>query len=72
MSEVKKGNPKTEGSGRPFQKISVLDLSTNETTEYDSMREAARALNIKHNVISIYLKNNQQKPYKGRYIFKKI
>jgi len=34
------------------------------------MREAARALNLPNfNIIRNYIKNNQQKPYKGKYIF---
>lgn len=66
------GEPKPEGSGRPFQKIEVLDLNTNEPTTYDSIHAAARALNILQSSISKYFANNQQKPYKGRYIFTKV
>ena len=37
------------------------------------MGEAARALNLpSYLVISNYFKQNQKKPYKGQYIFKKI
>jgi len=36
------------------------------------MSEAAKALNIKHTTIVKYFTNNQKKPYKGRYTFKKI
>nr|QCW06955.1 hypothetical protein [Drechslerella brochopaga] len=53
-------------------KISVFDIKKNTTTFYDSMSEAARALKIKQYLISKYFNRNQQKPYKGRYIFKKI
>ena len=63
------GRPKPEGSGRLSQKISVVDLLTNETTKYDWLSEAAKALGIKGSRISMYLINNQKKPYKGRYIF---
>jgi hypothetical protein len=42
---------------------------TNETTSHDSIRAAARALNIPFQAISIYFIRNQQKPYKGRYHF---
>lgn len=66
------GKSKPEGSGRLSQIISVLDLLTNETTEYSSISEAAKALEIKKSRISMYLFNNQKKPYKGRYIFSKI
>jgi hypothetical protein len=66
------GKPRAEGSGRPPQQISVIDNQTNQTTTYDSMWEAARALNIECSIITNYLKNNQRKPYKKRYIFKKM
>jgi group I intron endonuclease len=63
------GKPKIEGSGRPSQQISVIDNKTNQTTTYDSIRAAARALNIHKGVIDMYFSRNQQKPYKGRYTF---
>ena len=66
------GKAKPEGSGRPSQRIVVLDLLTNERTEYDSMGAAVLALNIKQSIISMSFSNNQKKPYKGRYIFQKI
>jgi len=68
----KPGQPRTEGAGRPSQQIEVTDKKNNQTTTYDSIREAARALNINHSSIAMYFANNQQKPYKGRYIFKKL
>ncbi len=68
------GQPKPEGAGKglPAQPISVFDKETNLTTTYDSIAEAARALNIKKGVIDMFLVRNQVKPYKGRYIFKKL
>jgi hypothetical protein len=59
-------------NGRPSQKISVFDNDNNETTTYDSMYEAARVLNIRWEAIKNYFKQNQVKPYKGRYIFTKV
>jgi hypothetical protein len=53
-------------------KIQVTDLELNTSTIYNSMREAARALNISIQGISLYFKNNQKKPLKGRYVFRKI
>ena len=53
-------------------KIEVFDLQEKTTTYYNSMDEAGRALNIKHSIISLYFARNQQKPYKGRYVFNKI
>jgi len=80
MSDIKKGekNPmynksKPEGAGKASQGIEVFEIKNNTTTYYDSINEAARALNISsHNIISNYIKNNQKKPYKGKYTFKKI
>jgi len=73
ISEAKKGKPKIEGSGRPAQSIEVFDNKNNSTTIYDSIREAARALNIpSYKSISKYFTNNKQKPYKDRYTFKKV
>jgi len=54
------------------QQIQVLDEKTNKTTTYNSIREAARALNIHKSVIDNYFIRNQQKPYKGQYTFKKL
>ena len=79
MSDVKKGDknpmfnkPRSEGAGRPSQQIKVTDITNNTTTYYDSIREAARALNIpSYKSISKYFSNNKQKPYKGQYTFTK-
>ena len=54
---------------KPSQAIEVTDKKTNKTTSYDSISEAARALNITKQAISNYIKNNQKKPYKDQYIF---
>jgi len=81
MSEKKKGKnnpmynkpkPVGAGIGKLSQQIEVVDKNTNEIIVYNSISEAARALNISHTIIVIYFKNNQQKPYKGRYTFKKV
>lgn len=62
---------KVEGAGRPSQQIEVTDITNSTTTSYDSISEAGRALNISQTVITNYFFRNQQKPYKGQYIFKK-
>jgi len=54
------------------QEIQVLDEKTNKTTTYNSIHEAARALNINKSVIDNFFIRNQQKPYKGQYTFKKL
>lgn len=71
MSEARKGRLRTEGSGRPSQKVEVFDLTTDIKTTYDSISDAARALGEKKSGISMYLKRNTDKPFKGRYILKK-
>jgi NUMOD1 domain len=66
------GKPRPAGSGRPSQQIEVLDKETNLIPTYDSISAAARALDIRREAIKNYFAQNQQKPYKNRYIFKKI
>jgi len=66
------GQPRPEGAGRPSQQIEVTDIANNITTSYDSIHEAARALNIHQTVIDKYFYRNQKKPYKGKYTFKKL
>jgi len=68
----KSGQQRAEGAGMPSQIIEVTDILNNQTTTYDSIHEAARALNINHTNISKYFSRNQQKPYKNRYTFKKL
>ena len=72
ISDAKEGQQRAEGAGRAPQQIEVTDITKNQTTTYDSIREAARALNINHTRIVMYFANNQTKPYKGQYIFKKF
>ena len=67
MSDIKKGQKKPEGSGNPSQIIEVTDTTNNTTISYDSICEAARALNIKQSTITNYILRNQKKPYKGVY-----
>jgi len=70
LSDAKKGKP--SGSCKPSQQIEVTDIKNNITTYYDSINEAARALNIKQSTITNYILRNQQNPYKGIYTFKKV
>jgi group I intron endonuclease len=62
----------TVGSVKPSQKIEVFDLEEKTTTSYNSINEAARALDINPRCITSYFSRNQQKPYKRRYTFNKI
>ena len=63
---------KVKGSGSPSQAIEVTDIKNDTTITYDSMGEAARALNINISQISKYFSRNQKKPYKGQYTFRKV
>lgn len=67
----KKGESRAKGSGRSSQVIEVTDITNNTTISYDSISEAARALNCNISSILKNLKSNSKKPYKGRYIFTK-
>lgn len=71
ISDAMIGN--TNSKNQPnSQQIEVTDIQNNTTTFYDSMGEAARALNLPNfNIIRNFILRNQQKPYKGRYSFKK-
>jgi group I intron endonuclease len=66
------GKPRPLFAGKPSQKIEILDILDNTTVSYNSISEAARILNISVQSISKYFLRNQKKPYKGRYVFKKI
>jgi group I intron endonuclease len=55
-----------------FKEIDVLDLTTNETTRYESTHAAARALGILQGRIANYFWKNQKSPFKGRYVFIKV
>jgi group I intron endonuclease len=72
ISEALKGENHPKGAVSPSQQIEVFDIKNNTTITYNSISEAARALNFPPAIISTYFKNNQQKPYKGRYIFRKV
>jgi len=51
-------NPRTEWSESSSQVIEVSDIKNNTTTSYNSMSEAARALNINQSSISMFLNKN--------------
>jgi len=66
------GKPRAIGAGKPNQTILVIDLVQNTETTYISFSEAATALGIRRTAISTYISRNQQKPFKERYIFKRV
>lgn len=55
-------------------KVTVLDLETNITTEYDSIRKAAQAIGSYGHVLTkhenLQLDKGYTKPFKGRYVIK--
>ena len=63
---------RSEGAGKPCQKIEVVDIKNNIKTKYNSISEAALELDIKQSQISLFFRRNQNKPIQGRYIFKKV
>lgn len=65
------GKPRAIGAGKPSQTILVIDLVKNTETTYISFSEAAAALGIRRTAISTYIKRNQAKPFKERYMFKR-
>jgi len=68
ISGALKGNSNAKNHPNSL-KIEVTDLEKDTSTIYNSMREAAKALNIHVSIISRYFSNNQKKPYKKRYVF---
>lgn len=49
------------------KKLEVINVNTNESTIYTSIGAAARELNLRQPAISLYLKQNRSKPFKGLY-----
>jgi predicted transcriptional regulator of viral defense system len=61
--------PKPKGAG---VQVEVEDLQNNSKTVYNSILAVVRAIDVRHSTISSYLSRGQKKPWKGRYIFRKI
>jgi len=53
-------------------KVEVTDVDTKEVKIYSSITTAARALCYRQASISLYLKENRTKPFKGKYLFKLV
>lgn len=51
-------------------KLEVTNIETKEITIYPSIGTAAKALGYRQPSISLYLKENRTKPFKGLYLFK--
>lgn len=71
LSNALKG--KNKGENSPLsRKVLVTNVLTNESNIYPSMRTAALSLNIGYAVVTNFIRRNQLKPYKGKYIFQVI
>jgi group I intron endonuclease len=70
MSASKVGNSYSKNQPNSL-KIVVTDLELDTKTTYNSIRAAAKAINLQHSIISKYFKNNRIKPFRGRYVFTK-
>jgi hypothetical protein len=64
------GRPK--GAGKAAKMLEVFDIDTRVTTLYESISAAGRALSIPQRCIYTYFSRNQLKPYRGKYVFKKV
>ncbi len=53
-------------------KVEVTNVDTKEVTIYSSIGAAARSLAYHQASISLYLKENRTKPFKGKYLFKLV
>ena len=53
-------------------KVEVTNVDTKEVTIYPSISAAARVLSYRQPSISLYLKENRNKPFKGKYLFKLV
>lgn len=79
MSVAKKGDihpmfgkGRAKGAGKAAKMLEVFDIDTRVTTLYESINEACRALDIPQRCIYTYFSRNQLKPYRGKYVFKKV
>ena len=50
------------------QNIEVTDVETNEITIYPSITSAGKSLGIRQSSISLYLKEERIKPFRGKYL----
>lgn len=57
-------------SKRKVKKIEVTNVETKEVIIYPSIGAAVRELGYYQGSISLYLKENRTKPFKGLYLFK--
>lgn len=69
---INSNDKKIEKVQKTSKKIEVININTKEVTIYTSIGAAARALGYHQASISLYLKENRTKPFKGIYLFKLV
>ena len=65
-------SPAEEKVQKTSIKVEVTNVDTKEVTIYYSITAAAKALGYRQPSISLYLKENRTKPFKGKYLFKLV
>lgn len=71
-SDDKSTNLINEKVQKTSMKVEVTDVDTKQVTIYSSITAAARALGYRQPSISLYLKDNRTKPFKGKHLFKLV
>ena len=70
-SDDKSTNLINEKVQKTSMKVEVTNVNTKEITIYSSITAAAKALSYRQPSISLYLKENRTKPFKGLYYFRR-
>jgi hypothetical protein len=71
-SDDKSTNLINEKVQKTYMKVVVTNVDTKQVTTYSSITAAARSIGIRQPSISLYLKDNRTKPFKGKYLFKLV
>lgn len=71
-SDDKSTNLIHEKVQKTSMKVEVTNVDTKEVTIYSSITAAAKVLGYRQPSISLYLKENRSKPFKGKYLFKLV
>jgi hypothetical protein len=53
-------------------KVEVININTKESTVYNSIGAVAKALGYRQASLSLYIKEDRTKPFKGIYLFKLV
>lgn len=69
---IKSDDKNIEKIQKTSKKIEVINVNTKEVTIYTSIGGAPRALSYRQASISLYIKENRIKPFKGIYLFKLV